>query len=93
MVDENRNGQWDTGDYSEGRQPEKVFYKPEAVECKAKWDLTTEFDFRKQPLFMQKPREMVKQKAEKKKTVKNLNAKRAEEMNIKYDKEKVDSRF
>ena len=93
LVDENRNGQWDTGDYSEGRQPEKVFYKPEAVECKAKWDLTTEFDFRKQPLFMQKPREMVKQKAEKKKTVKNLNAKRAEEMNIKYDKEKVDSIF
>ena len=70
-----------------------MFYKPEAVECKAKWDLTTEFDFIKHPLFMQKPREMVKQKAEKKKTVKNLNAKRAEEMNIKYDKEKVDSRF
>ena len=93
IVDENRNGQWDTGDYSIGLQPEKVFYKPEPVECKAKWDLTTDFDFKKHPLFMQKPREMVKQKAEKKKTVKNLNAKRAEEMNIKYDKEKVDSKF
>ena len=93
LIDENGNGVWDTGDYALGKQAEEVFFRTEPVECKAKWDLTTKFDLRQRPLFMQKPQELVKQKAEKKKEVKNQNAKRALDMGIKYDRDAVNSKF
>ena len=93
LIDENGNGIWDTGDYALGKQAEEVFFRTEPVECKAKWDLTTKFDLRQRPLFMQKPQELVKQKAEKKKEVKNQNAKRALDMGIKYDRDAVNSKF
>ncbi len=38
LEDDNLNGQWDTGKYSEGRQPEKVRYYPESIEVRANWD-------------------------------------------------------
>ncbi|MGM9712791.1 MAG: Ig-like domain-containing protein [Prevotella sp.] len=93
LIDGNGNGKWDTGDYALDHQPEEVFYRTEPVECKEKWDLTTKFDLRQRPLFRQKPQELVKQKAEKKKEVKNQNAKRAADMDIKYDREAVNSKF
>lgn len=93
LIDSNGNGIWDTGDYALGKQAEEVFYRTEPVECKAKWDLTTKFDLRQRPLFRQKPQELVKQKAEKKKEVKNQNAKRAADMGIKYDRDAVNSKF
>lgn len=93
LIDVNGNGVWDTGDYALGKQAEEVFFRTEPVECKAKWDLTTKFDLRQRPLFMQKPQELVKQKAEKKKEVKNQNAKRALDMGIKYDRDAVNSKF
>ena len=93
LIDENGNGIWDTGDYALAKQAEEVFFRTEPVECKAKWDLTTKFDLRQRPLFMQKPQELVKQKAEKKKEVKNQNAKRALDMGIKYDRDAVNSKF
>lgn len=39
FYDENGNGVWDTGKYSEHRQPEKVFYYGETIEGKAGWDM------------------------------------------------------
>ena len=93
LIDENGNGVWDTGDYALGKQAEEVFFRTEPVECKAKWDLTTKFDLRQRPLIMQKPQDLVKQKAEKKKEVKNQNAKRALDMGIKYDRDAVNSKF
>ncbi|SFE15923.1 Ig-like domain-containing protein [Thermophagus xiamenensis] len=38
VIDENDNGQWDTGDFSEGRQPERVYYYPDKITIRANWD-------------------------------------------------------
>ncbi|MCM1078195.1 MAG: Ig-like domain-containing protein [Bacteroidales bacterium] len=93
ILDRNRNGKWDTGDYSLDLQPEEVYYNPKSVECKAKWDLTTTFSIGSLPFFRQKPAEMRKQKREKKQTIRYRNAQRAAELGLKYDREKVNSKF
>ena len=36
--DDNRNGRWDTGDYSQHKQPEKVFYYPQTYEIRSSWE-------------------------------------------------------
>jgi uncharacterized protein (DUF2141 family) len=82
IVDENRNGQWDTGEYATDRQPEEVYYYPEEVECKAKWDITRTWDPTSLPLYRQKPGAITKQKAEKQKTVQHRNAERARQQGI-----------
>ena len=38
IVDENRNGMWDTGDFSAGIQPERVVYLPKTLDIRANWD-------------------------------------------------------
>lgn len=82
IVDENRNGQWDTGEYATDRQPEEVYYYPEEIECKAKWDITRTWDPASLPLYRQKPGAITKQKAEKQKTVQHRNAERARQQGI-----------
>lgn len=39
FYDANGNGIWDTGNYSERRQPEKVFYFKNEIETKSGWDM------------------------------------------------------
>ena len=39
ICDENQNGRWDTGNFSERRQPERVFYFNQEVETKSGWDI------------------------------------------------------
>jgi uncharacterized protein (DUF2141 family) len=36
--DINDNGRWDTGDFSDGRQPEQVLYYPDSIQLRANWD-------------------------------------------------------
>lgn len=86
IVDDNNNGIWDTGDYDEDRQPEAVYYYPEKIECKAMWDITLSWDPSSRALYQQKPRELVKTKDEKKRTVKSRNAERARKMGLEYIK-------
>ena len=38
VLDANENGQWDTGNYLEKRQPEEVLYLDEPFELRANWD-------------------------------------------------------
>ncbi|MES2417639.1 MAG: Ig-like domain-containing protein [Bacteroidota bacterium] len=38
VYDENKNGAWDTGNVSKGRQPEKIWYSPAELSIKANWD-------------------------------------------------------
>ena len=38
-VDMNWNGEWNTGHYDNGLQPERVFYFPKPITVKAKWDI------------------------------------------------------
>lgn len=43
IFDENGNGVWDTGDYLEKRQPERVLYYPQVIEVRANWELEQTF--------------------------------------------------
>ena len=85
FVDDNNNGQWDTGNYDEDLQPEEVYYYPREIECKEKWDVTLSWNPKSTLLLNQKPRTLIKQKDQKKKaTIKNRNAERAREKGIEY---------
>ena len=83
FIDHNENGVWDTGDYDADRQPEEVYYYPEEIECKAKWDITETWNPTSLPLYRQKPGKLVKQKADKQKTIRSKNADRAKQLGIK----------
>lgn len=84
FVDTNKNKEWDTGDYAADRQAETVYYYPEAIECKAKWDLTLNWNPDSRNAANQKPYAITKQKPEKDKTIKRRNAERAKKMGIQY---------
>ena len=84
IVDRNDNGKWDTGDYAKDQQAEEVYYYPDVIECKEKWDVTESWDPKARNLARQKPGAITKQKAEKEKKVKNQNAERAKKLGIQY---------
>lgn len=67
FVDCNGNNKWDTGDYETGLLPEDVFYFPKPINLRAQWDVEQDWEIRAIPIESQKPREMVKQKGDKKK--------------------------
>ena len=95
FIDSNNNDIWDTGSYAEDRQAEAVYYYPREIECKAKWDVTQNWDVTATPIFKQKPEKITKQKPEATKKLKNRNVERARQMGIEYLKEKginVDSK-
>ena len=87
FVDTNGNGVWDTGDYDADRQPEDVYYYPEVIECKAKWDVTERWNLTARPRNEQKPADITKQKGEQQKKLKNRNAERAEKLGIEIPEE------
>ena len=84
IVDRNGNGKWDTGDYDKDLQAEEVYYYPEAIECKAKWDLTESWAPKARNLSLQKPGAITKQKPDKEKKIKNQNAQRAKKLGVEY---------
>ena len=84
FIDSNNNGKWDTGEYGK-RQAETVYYYPDYIECRAKWDVKESWNPEVTPLYRQKPGEIVRQKADKqKKQIKNRNAERASKLGIEY---------
>lgn len=38
IIDSNKNGKWDTGDYLKNVQPERIVYHPKKIELRANWD-------------------------------------------------------
>ncbi len=44
VLDNNKNGKWDTGKYDEKRQPENVYYYGDKVEVRANWDVSVEWN-------------------------------------------------
>ena len=84
FVDDNNNGIWDTGNYAADRQPEFLYYYPEEIECKAKWDVTLNWNPTARLLNEQKPSKIVKQKAEQKQKLQQRNLKRAQQLGIPY---------
>ena len=79
IVDRNRNGRWDTGEYRSGTAPEEVYYFPQPIPLKAKFEIEQDWDHLSIPLTKQKPKAITKQKADKEKTVKDKNRQREEE--------------
>lgn len=84
IIDANNNHRWDTGDYSTDTEPEEVYYDPDKIECREKWDLTLTWDPMAKPLWQQKPADITKQKADKAKTIKHRNQDRAKRLGIEY---------
>ena len=62
FYDTNGNGEWDTGNFSEHRQPESVFYCPDKITVRANWDTEHTWAPRQLPLLKQKPSELQKNK-------------------------------
>ena len=75
-MDENGNGKWDTGDYSKGLQPERVYYYPHELELRAMFEYDQDDWDIKMPLNKQKPLKITKQKPDKEKKKRNRNADR-----------------
>lgn len=84
ILDANNNKKWDTGNYDTNLQPEEVYYNPDEIECKAKWDLTLTWNPLARPIYQQKPEALKKQKADKEKSIQHRNVKRAQELGIQY---------
>ena len=43
IFDDNSNGKWDTGDYYEKRQPERVIYYKGSITVRSNWDIELEW--------------------------------------------------
>ena len=76
FLDRNGNGRWDEGCYAEQRQPEPVYYFPHKLTIRANWDVEQTWRLREVRRFEQKPKELIKQKGDAKKTPRNRNAER-----------------
>lgn len=61
-IDLNGNGQWDTGNYAEKRQPEQVFYCSKLFQVMQNWQVEETWDVTAVPLQQQKPMEITKNK-------------------------------
>jgi hypothetical protein len=76
FYDRNNNGKWDAGNFDTQEQAEVVYYFPQPLPAKANWDIEQDWKVDLLPLIEQKPRELIKQKADKKKTIRSRNAER-----------------
>ena len=87
FIDRNGNGKWDTGDYDKDLQAEEMYYYPQSIECKEKFDVTLPWNLTSTPLIRQKPAAITKQKPDKEQAkLRNRNADRARELGIEYVK-------
>lgn len=59
FFDENGNEKWDTGKYSEKRQPEKVYYFNKQLGLRANWEVEEDWDYTSSPVLTQKPTEII----------------------------------
>ena len=82
--DDNDNGVWDTGDYALNKQPEALYYYPEKLQCKAKWDIVKDWNIDKDVHANNKPSALQQQKEEQKRTIQHRNEDRAREKGIEY---------
>ncbi len=46
IYDANSNGKWDTGNYMQRRQPERVYAHPEKINVRANWEMEAELNLR-----------------------------------------------
>ena len=58
-LDENGDGKWTTGSWSEKRQPEPIYYFPEKIQTKSNWDFEEEWDYQAVEQLKAKPKELI----------------------------------
>ena len=68
VIDSNRNGEWDTGNFDAQLQPEEVYYFPKVLKLKKNWDVEQSWNIFETPVDKQKPEAVKKNKPEKKKS-------------------------
>ncbi len=51
VLDKNKNGKWDTGNYEEKLQPEQVFYYPMKVEVRAEWAVEVSWELQEFDIY------------------------------------------
>jgi len=62
IEDRNGNGKWDTGNYAENLQPEKVYYYPTALTINKYGSIEQDWDIKLIPIEKQKPLDITKNK-------------------------------
>lgn len=72
VVDKNRNGIWDPGNYELHLQPEEVYYYPKQLKLRRNWDNDITWDVFLLPIDKQKPDKIKKNKPEKNKIEQQL---------------------
>ena len=55
LEDKNGNEKWDTGNYQEQLQPEKVYYFNKKIKFRKNWDVEEEWDIKEYPIHEQRP--------------------------------------
>lgn len=81
FVDRNDNARWDTGNYDQQLQPEDVYYFPKPLPVRNTIsEYHQDWDVRGIPRDQQKAMAITKQKPDKKRTPKDRNRQRAQEM-------------
>lgn len=61
-IDANGNGQWDTGNMQLRIQPEETYYFPKKIKLKKNWDIAQDWNIYEQPVDVQKPWDIKKNK-------------------------------
>ena len=46
IYDDNKNGEWDSGNFLEKKQSEKVIYFPKEIDVRANWDVEQSFNLK-----------------------------------------------
>ena len=59
-IDDNKDGIWTTGSWTEKRQPERVYYYPNKIQTKSNWDFEEVWDYTAVEQTASKPGELVK---------------------------------
>lgn len=73
VEDRNGNGIYDTGDYSQLRQPDVAYYYPKVINLKKNWEKTESWDVFATPVDLMKPENLKKNKPESDKRNRNKN--------------------
>ncbi len=62
VLDENDNGEWDTGNYLQHRQPEEVYYYPKRLRLRKNWDIEETWNIYSTALDLQKHTDILRNK-------------------------------
>ena len=65
FIDDNGDGEWTTGSWTEKRQPERVYYFPRKIQTKSNWDFEEVWDYTAVEQTLSKPVELIKASSKK----------------------------